>query len=750
MEDDCLTDEELEATKQFLSIVNQVRSQHAADELSFKTAVKFVMARKFDVNRALLLYEQHEITRWRERLTGFDPTSESFKKELATGKFTILPTRDSNGSGIVMFTVSKHNPQESKSHEITLQAMVYQLDVAMEDIKTQRSGLVFIYNMTSSKYSNFDYELSQKILGLLKGAYPARLKKVLIVMAPLWFKAPFKILRLFVREKLRDRVLMVNFSQLPHHIPHASLPAELGGFFKHDHSKWLKQCEEVAAEQARTEGQKGGLSDLAFTSRFLSNRPNSSAGSNTSSPSHHPFLLPFSSASSNGAIIPGLGLLRNGGSESDDESSTSSTPGPTLDGPIPTTNHLSGQDILTSSITSLTDASSQLTVQPPQSSPGGRWKHRPEKIVMPSDVSNNLTISHENGSGQSRAYSTQAQHPSTGLHSRTDSGMNLEEFIQYMKEKGRKGLYDEYNEVKNQPFEGTFDTSRMRENISKNRYTDVLAFDHSRVKIPVPENSGTTESSGDGEYLTDYINANYVDGYEHPRAFISTQGPLPKTFPDFWRMIWNEKVVVIVMTTRTIERCRQKCGQYWTLEVDSSESYGDINVTNVKVESFPDYVITTLLVSTKVREGCEEENRTVTHMIFNSWPDYGVPHSAIAMLDFKTKVRQMQKEMTDLLGSNWTGHPNGPPIVVHCSAGIGRTGTFMTLDICLQRLEDTGKVDVKTTVEKIRSQRAHSIQMPDQYVFCYLAILEYALTRGLLQEIDLTGFDESEDEMEEE
>ena len=103
-----------------------------------------------------------------------------------------------------------------------------QLDIALEETRTQRSGIVFIYNMMGCKYSNFDYELSQKILALLKGSYPARLKKVLIVMAPLWFKAPFKILRLFVREKLRDRVLMIGTSQLPAHISQACLPAELG------------------------------------------------------------------------------------------------------------------------------------------------------------------------------------------------------------------------------------------------------------------------------------------------------------------------------------------------------------------------------------------------------------------------------------------------------------------------------------------------------------------------------------------
>ena len=95
-----------------------------------------------------------------------------------------------------------------------LKFYLFQLDVALEEVETQRNGLVFIYNMTNSKYSNFDYDLSQKMLTLLKGCYPARLKKVLIVTAPLWFKAPFKVLRLFVREKLRDRVFTVSIPQV--------------------------------------------------------------------------------------------------------------------------------------------------------------------------------------------------------------------------------------------------------------------------------------------------------------------------------------------------------------------------------------------------------------------------------------------------------------------------------------------------------------------------------------------------------
>jgi len=110
---------------------------------------------------------------------------------------------------------------------------------------------------------------------------------------------------------------------------------------------------------------------------------------------------------------------------------------------------------------------------------------------------------------------------------------------------------------------------------------------------------------------------------------------------------------------------------------------------------------------------------------------------------FLLKVRDYQSQAVRSLGERWTGHSLGPPIIVHCSAGIGRTGTFCTLDICIRRLEDVGKINVQSTVEKIRSQRAYSIQMPDQYVFCHLALLEYALSERLLDDIDLTGFDDS-------
>lgn len=207
-------------------------------------------------------------------------------------------------------------------------------------------------------------------------------------------------------------------------------------------------------------------------------------------------------------------------------------------------------------------------------------------------------------------------------------------------------------------------------------------------------------------------------------------------------MVWEQHCLVIVMTTRVMERGRPKCHQYFEADVDGEANYGNFVVKTISIEADPDYTISTLqLTNTKL-----EETREISHWQFTSWPDYGVPHSARAMLDFLERVRRQQANMVIALGDTWAGHPRGPPIIVHCSAGIGRTGTFCTLDICISRLEDVGTVDIRGTVEKIRSQRAYSIQMPDQYVFCHLALIEYAQMKGHLQSADLSGFDQGADE----
>lgn len=700
-----------QATKDFLEKANSSRLASSSNKsspspLQWNTAVKFLMARKFDVHRALQLYEQHEFTRHKEGLNDLDISTEPLRSELATGKFTILRCRDVSGAAIALFSARLHDPRQS-SHQTTLQALVCQLDAALQSSDTQRHGLIFIYDMTDSLYQHFDYQLSQKILTLLKGAYPARLKKVLIVTAPLWFKAPFKVLRLFVREKLRDRVYTVTLSELAHHIPRECLPTYLGGTLVIDHSAWLATCiPALTAASPFSENNGSGLLSMKDMSPPLEEavkeatsvgqgeggRPTPGEGGRPTNTTAHDLV--------NGGDVTSPEFSED--EASSEEDSCSETELHDAEDDLHTLDHR-GED-----------KQSLLSDDPPQ-----------EDVTAPQCT----VVNGHNGTsnGESSMSAVELASLEQSLHAAEGPGFTLDQFVEHLKHKARLGLHTDYMQIKNTPPSGTFDNSRRRCNQLKNRYTDVLCLDHSRVILQ--DNSEERHS--------DYINANFVDGYQQKNAFISTQGPLPHTSPDFWRLIWEQQVGVVVMTTRVVERGRTKCGQYWPEAEDAVMRFPCHTVTNAKVENESDFIVTTLLL-TDVKTG---ESRFVSHFQFSSWPDYGVPDSALAMLNFLDKVREAQVTRVSALGSAWRGHDLGPPIVVHCSAGIGRTGTFCTLDICIRRLEDVGLIDVRGTVEKIRSQRAYSIQMPDQYVFCHLALLEYALATNKMTDADLTGFE---------
>ncbi|XP_076053155.1 protein tyrosine phosphatase Meg2 isoform X3 [Oratosquilla oratoria] len=711
------------ATKEFVERVNKLRQARQIAPLSWNTAVKFLMARKFDVHRAVSLYEQHEETRLREGLTQLNPSKDPLKAELSTGKFTILPGRDSSGSAIAVFTARLHDPRQA-THQTTLQGVVYQLDAALESTQTQRCGLVFVYDMTDSVYQNFDYQLSQKILNLLKGGYPARLKKVLIVTAPLWFKAPFKVLRLFVREKLRDRVFTVSSPEvLINHIPADCLPSSLGGSLQIDHSAWLLHC-----VKSMTNRHPPELCDVAP----LGEVPPAALQVGGEAGNHISSMVPTDTHT----ITEQQVCLDC--SDDDHSSYEKSLLNESHDDEDDLEQHLSQEQLCQQNLSDEEgngdeDEEIEKVTSSTVAAVKGLTENSQDEVPH---INGHVSQSTEDDVHLIGGSSPVAP-PSSGssgfsdddsLHYDDGGGFSLEEFVLHLRHKGRQGLYQDYSQIKTRPAEGTFDNSRQRCNQIKNRYTDVLCFDHSRVVL-------CTE---DEDPQTDYINANFVDGYKQKNAFISTQGPLPSTFGDFWRMIWEQHVCVVVMTTRGVERGRTKCGQYWPVTQGATATHQHYTITNTLLQQFRDYAMAQLSVVDN-RTG---EERKVEHLQFTAWPDYGVPESALAMLDFLTHVRESQTRLTSALGDTWTGHPLGPPIVVHCSAGIGRTGTFCTLDICIKRLEDVGSIDVKGTVEKIRSQRAFSIQMPDQYVFCHLALLEYALTTNKLAEVDLTGFEE--------
>ncbi|XP_050990027.1 receptor-type tyrosine-protein phosphatase F isoform X11 [Labeo rohita] len=243
----------------------------------------------------------------------------------------------------------------------------------------------------------------------------------------------------------------------------------------------------------------------------------------------------------------------------------------------------------------------------------------------------------------------------------------------------------------------TWENSNLEVNKPKNRYANVIAYDHSRVVLtPV-----------DGVPGSDYINANYIDGYRKQNAYIATQGPLPETLSDFWRMVWEQRASTIVMMTRLEEKSRVKCDQYWP--VRGTETYGMIQVTMLDAVELATYSVRTFAL---YKNGSSEK-REVRQFQFMAWPDHGVPEYPTPILAFLRRVKACNP-------------PDAGPMVVHCSAGVGRTGCFIVIDAMLERMKHEKTVDIYGHVTCMRAQRNYMVQTEDQYIFIHEALLEAA------------------------
>lgn len=244
----------------------------------------------------------------------------------------------------------------------------------------------------------------------------------------------------------------------------------------------------------------------------------------------------------------------------------------------------------------------------------------------------------------------------------------------------------------------------------------MVCLDDSRVKLEYEQSPNADGLVLNGEHRNDYIHANYVDGYKQKNAYISTQGPLDETVEDFWLMIWQQMTLVIAMTTKVIEQRKLKCSQYWPAEVGQTFNIDLFDITNLEVEDLGDYKTTKL----SIKHLATGETRIIVHCQFLSWPDHGVPKTAQHIIEFIELVRGKQVECLAELNKNhkWLGHPMGPPICVHCSAGIGRTGTFCTIDISLNRLKDN--IHNINIIDTVKNPFTKSSKRTNQRPICIL------------------------------
>nr|XP_013803303.1 PREDICTED: receptor-type tyrosine-protein phosphatase O isoform X3 [Apteryx mantelli mantelli] len=279
-------------------------------------------------------------------------------------------------------------------------------------------------------------------------------------------------------------------------------------------------------------------------------------------------------------------------------------------------------------------------------------------------------------------------------HLQMASPVQLDDFDGYIKDMAKDSDYKfslQFEELKLIGLDIPHFAADLPMNRCKNRYTNILPYDFSRVRLV-----SMNEEEG-----SDYINANYIPGYNSPQEYIATQGPLPETRNDFWKMVLQQKSQIIVMLTQCNEKRRVKCDHYWPFTEDPI-AYGDITVEMLSEEEHTDWVYRNFRIS------YADEVQDVMHFNYTAWPDHGVPttNAAESILQFVQVVRQKSAKSKG-------------PIIIHCSAGVGRTGTFIALDRLLQHIRDHEFVDVLGLVSDMRSYRMSMVQTEEQYIFIH-------------------------------
>ncbi|ESO86967.1 hypothetical protein LOTGIDRAFT_128103, partial [Lottia gigantea] len=261
--------------------------------------------------------------------------------------------------------------------------------------------------------------------------------------------------------------------------------------------------------------------------------------------------------------------------------------------------------------------------------------------------------------------------------------------------KNKQDIYEEFWEI---PMNHTEKVSVAGSGM-KNRYKSIIPNEHTRVVL----------SDWDGDPLSSYINANYIRGYEGERgAYIATQGPMPHTIVDFWKMVWSERSPMIVMITKLREKSKSKCENYLP---DTFAVYGDIEVTVDRCIYKNGYELRHLTLR------ANGEHHTMLHYWYTTWPDQRPSESTKILLELIKEVELRRYKPDSYL-------PKGP-VIVHCSAGIGRTGCFIAISIGIRQLREEQSVDILGIVCSMRLDRGGMIQTHEQYEYIHQALCLY-------------------------
>uniref|UniRef100_A0A914XHA4 protein-tyrosine-phosphatase n=1 Tax=Plectus sambesii TaxID=2011161 RepID=A0A914XHA4_9BILA len=291
-----------------------------------------------------------------------------------------------------------------------------------------------------------------------------------------------------------------------------------------------------------------------------------------------------------------------------------------------------------------------------------------------------------------------------GSISRPVHATDFAEHVRLMSADSDFRFSEEYEDLKQVGRSQTCISADLPVNRAKNRFTNILPYDHSRVKlVPVDDEDGT-----------DYINASYIPGFNSPREFIAAQGPLPSTRDHFWRMVWEQQCPAVVALTKCVEKGRDKCHQYWPDRSELSLTYADIEVTMMNETTYDEFVVREFRLTHLSEAGTP--SRTVKHLHYMSWPDFGVPEKASGLVHFARVFRQKVPPSKTC-----------KPTVVHCSAGVGRSGTFIALDRLMQTIPTAEPFDIFGIVYGMRKERVCMVQTEQQYIFihhCLLYVLE--------------------------